>query len=167
MGWLFKKVHSFLQNEGERGLIFQSLCYGIREELNEYYRLIAILENLRESEDEQSKSSFFIDQDSSSKSLSLRKLYLWSIEPFERLKWIGILCDACKSSKGCTLLSIVTTYAKQGSPSIQVLFNRILIEVLGPFSTFLREWVYKGELIGHYEEFFVTVNLSSKDDNFW
>ena len=29
------------------GLINQSLCIAIKEELNEYYRLIAILENLR------------------------------------------------------------------------------------------------------------------------
>ena len=167
MGWLFKKICDFLKDQAERGLVYQSLCYGIKEELNEYYRLIAILENLRESEDDQSKSSFLVEEDSSTKSLSLRKLYLWSIEPFERLKWLGILGDACKSARGCTLLSIVHTYAKQGSPSIQVLINRILKEILNPFSTFLRQWVYKGEINDPNGEFFVSINHSTRDDSFW
>lgn len=51
LGWLFKKVQDFTSGGAIRkeplGLINQSLYAAIQEELIEYYRLIAILENLR------------------------------------------------------------------------------------------------------------------------
>ncbi len=46
MGWLFKKIIDFLNTEPS-GLMNQAFCQAVKEELNEYYRLIAILENLR------------------------------------------------------------------------------------------------------------------------
>jgi gamma-tubulin complex component 3 len=168
MGWLFRKVVDFIQinNDATNGLIFQSFCFALKEELNEYYRLIAILDNLRESEDDQGKSSFVIE-DSAPKSLNMRKLYLWSLEPFERLKWLAILSDACKNTKGGTLISVIYGYAKQGSPTIQILVNRILKQVLSPLSNFSRLWVYQGEIEDQYEEFFISMNPMSTNDALW
>ncbi len=53
LGWLFKKITDFLEKPCH-GLIRQSLNIAVREELNEYYRLLAVLENIRakQSEDE-------------------------------------------------------------------------------------------------------------------
>jgi len=170
MGWLYKKVVNFIEeaNIDSRGLVHQSLCYALKEELNEYYRLIAVLENLRDTDDEQSRSAFLAgDQSGGSQSLSLRKLYLWSLEPFERLKWMGIFCDACKKIKGSVILSTIYGYTKQGSPSVQILVNRILKQVLAPFSNFLKQWVYNGELADLYGEFFITINPYIKDDDLW
>jgi gamma-tubulin complex component 3 len=45
MGWLFKKINEILSKDPQ-GLVNQSLFLAIKEELNEYFRLIAILENL-------------------------------------------------------------------------------------------------------------------------
>ncbi len=55
MGWLFRKVHSFIENNSnpKKGFILQSLCVALKEELNEYYRLIAIFENLKKDETRQ------------------------------------------------------------------------------------------------------------------
>lgn len=50
----------------------------IKEELNEYYRLIAVLENLKSENSE--------NQDDP---LTIRKIVLWIKEPFERMKWLG------------------------------------------------------------------------------
>lgn len=159
-GWLFRKVAEYVQSSqyNTKGLIHEALSYTIRNELNEYYRLIAILDNLRDSENKQSKMSFLQGDSSQSKSLTLRKLYLWSMEPIERLKWLAILCDACKGNKGCALLSVVYSYAQQGSPTIQNLINAILGQLLVVFSEMIRLWVYHGELNDQYFEFFVKVN---------
>ena len=53
MGWLFRKINNFINdNSGKNnGKILQSLCCGLKEELNEYYRLIAILENLKNDQE--------------------------------------------------------------------------------------------------------------------
>ena len=49
-----------------------------------------MLENLRDADDEQSRSSYLVESKPAEKSLSLRKLYLWSLEPLERLRWMSI-----------------------------------------------------------------------------
>jgi len=169
MGWLYKKVVNFIEeaNIDSRGLVHQSLCYALKEELNEYYRLIAVLENLRDTDDEENRSAFLAGQQPGSKSLNLRKMYLWSLEPFERLKWMSIFCDACKKIKGSVILSTIYGYTKQGSPSVQILVNRILKQVLAPFSNFLKQWVYNGELADLYGEFFISINPYIKDDDLW
>jgi len=65
------------------------------------------------------KQSFLqedLNSDIRYKNLSLRKLVLWIYEPFERLKWMAILCDACQNQKGGRIISIVMAYNKQGNP---------------------------------------------------
>jgi len=51
MGWLFRKITSFINattsstaRKEEQGLVGQSLCYALQEEMNDYYRLVAVLE---------------------------------------------------------------------------------------------------------------------------
>lgn len=71
MGWLYNKVTHFIANNIDQlSLTSQSLCYSFQNELTEYYRLIALLEQ----------------QISATAGLSLRKLYLWCEEPLERMK---------------------------------------------------------------------------------
>lgn len=103
IGWLFKKVSSFLQKQ-PLGLVNQSLQLAIKNELNEYYRLIAILENLKNENIENQNDP-----------LTLRKIVLWIKEPFERMKWLAIICDACKNLKGCQVISEVYSYNTQGN----------------------------------------------------
>ena len=105
IGWLFNKIQDFLNITSTtiRGLTFQSLCYAIKEELNEYYHLIAILENMRNQENSQ---------------LNLKKLYLWSLEPYERLKWIAVLTETCQTLKGGELLSALYSYSSHGMPKL-------------------------------------------------
>ena len=31
--------------------------------------------------------------------LTLKKLYLWTLEPIERMKWLAVSCDAVASKK--------------------------------------------------------------------
>ena len=51
-------------------------------ELTEYYRLIAVLE---------------AQQQTGPEALTLRRLLVWTHDPLERLKWLAILVDGCKS----------------------------------------------------------------------
>jgi len=69
--------------------------------MGEYYRWLAVMEGMIK-EDE----------------LTLRKLVLWSYEPFEKLKWMAIVLEAVKPFKGCQIISIINSYRPQGSNSI-------------------------------------------------
>lgn len=51
-------------------------------------------------------------------SLTLRKLVLWSYEPFEKLKWMAIVLEAARPFQGCQIISIINSYRPQGSNSI-------------------------------------------------
>ncbi len=92
----------------------------MKDELKEYYRLLAILENLKNDQEKQYNKYTFQPEQSNvqqrCKNLSLRKIYLWTYQPFERLKWMSILTDACHDQKGGKIISIVMTYNKQGDP---------------------------------------------------
>jgi gamma-tubulin complex component 3 len=145
MGVLYNRIKEFLDKHIIQilGLVSHALAYAIREELNEYYRFITTLESMRDTGIQ------------SGKSLSFKPIYLWTLEPMECLKWILILCDACKQLKGGQILSALFSYTIHGCPEIQVLVTRLLTKSLSPFLRFLEFWIYKGELVDPMEEFFI------------
>lgn len=145
MGILYNRIKEFLDKHIIQilGLVSHALAYAIREELNEYYRFITTLESMRDTGLQ------------SGKGLTFKAIYLWTLEPMECLKWILVLCDACKQLKGGQILSALFSYTIHGCPEIQVLVTRLLTKSLSPFLRFLEFWIYKGELVDPMEEFFI------------
>jgi gamma-tubulin complex component 3 len=156
MGVLYQKIKNFLdvQSSSMTGLVSQSLCYAIKDELSEYYRFIATLENMR-------------DSNFQAGGLSFKSLYLWTIDPMECLKWILIICDVCRPLKGGQILSTLFSYTMHGCPEIQHLVNRLLTKSLAPFMNFLRNWVYSGELVDPLGEFFIEMSKKTVVDKIW
>ena len=79
LGWLYERCDRFCAststNEGRcRG----ALRAAVRDELSDYYRLVAVLEAQLRDE-----------------GLSLRRLLVWLVEPLERLRLLANACDAC------------------------------------------------------------------------
>jgi len=120
------------------------------------------LENLKNDQEKHFATSSFekeeLNMAQRCKNLSLRKLQLWIYEPFERLKWMAIIADACKGQKGGRIISIIMCYNKQGNKQIQALINRILKHVLVPLIHFIKRWIYYGEVNDPYDEFFIKEN---------
>jgi gamma-tubulin complex component 3 len=82
LGWLYRKIIEYINmniDETSIGIVTQSFCYALHQELTEYYRLIALLE--------QQRSEF-------ETSLNMRKLYFWCAEPLTRMRWMAVLVDA-------------------------------------------------------------------------
>ena len=89
LGWLFRKVRKFLNARvGDKalGLVGQSFCAALHKELTEYYKLLAVLE----AQQTQSAESAFSD------GLTLRRLMVWTNDPFTRMKALATLVDLCK-----------------------------------------------------------------------
>lgn len=90
LGWLYKKVNDWLKLNVETSLsmdvnqVTQALCFSIQSELNEYFRLLSILDSQRQKYSETDTANF----------LNLRKLYLWVQEPLDRMKWLAIIIDS-------------------------------------------------------------------------
>ena len=167
MGWLFRRVREYIllatnfdqsgRNHVEHGLVGQSLSFALQEELNDYYRLVAILEaqiqQQQEIADSQNETSSPTPKSMSA--LTLRRLFVWSQEPLQRLRLMASIVDSTKGLRGAALASAVDGFSRHGDPSVQQFVQRLMRELCAPLYAMLRRWLFEGELQDPHEEFFV------------
>lgn len=99
LGWLFRKIRKYLDaHAGDKamGLVGQSFCAALQQELTEYYRLLAVLEGQHQVGD-----AGFVGEGASG-SLTLRRLMVWTYDPLMRLRTLAALVDACKGNRAKT-----------------------------------------------------------------
>ncbi|KAL7845663.1 hypothetical protein AOLI_G00238550 [Acnodon oligacanthus] len=143
------------------GLVGQSFCASLHQELKEYYRLLSVLHAQLQVEDDQGVN---VGVDST---LTLRRLLVWTYDPKIRLKTLAALVDYCQGRKGGELASAVHAYGKTGDPHMRALVQHILGLVSHPILNFLYRWIYDGELEDTYHEFFVASDPTVKTDRLW
>ncbi|KAM9334000.1 gamma-tubulin complex component 3 isoform 1-T1 [Symphorus nematophorus] len=164
LGWLHNKVRKYTDARSlDRafGLVGQSFCASLHQELKEYYRLLSVLHSQLQVEDEQGVNVC------SESSLTLRRLLVWMYDPKVRLKTLAALVDFCQGRKGGELASAVHSYGKTGDPQMRALVQHILSLVSHPILNFLYRWIYDGELEDTYHEFFVASDPNVKTDRLW
>ncbi|KAM3585689.1 uncharacterized protein V6R79_024488 [Siganus canaliculatus] len=164
LGWLHNKVRKYTDARSlDRafGLVGQSFCASLHQELKEYYRLLSVLHSQLQVEDEQGVSAC------TENSLTLRRLLVWMYDPKVRLKTLAALVDFCQGRKGGELASAVHSYGKTGDPQMRALVQHILSLVSHPILNFLYRWIYDGELEDTYHEFFVASDPNVKTDRLW
>ncbi|XP_033868133.3 gamma-tubulin complex component 3 homolog [Acipenser ruthenus] len=164
LGWLHNKVRKYTdQRSLDRafGLVGQSFCAALHQELKEYYRLLSVLHSQLQVEDDQGVNLGVEN------SLTLRRLLVWTYDPKIRLKTLAALVDHCQGRKGGELASAVHAYGKTGDPYMRALVQHILSLVSHPILNFLYRWIYDGELEDTYHEFFVASDPTVKTDRLW
>ncbi|XP_033957275.1 gamma-tubulin complex component 3 [Pseudochaenichthys georgianus] len=164
LGWLHNKVRKYTDARSlDRafGLVGQSFCAALHQELKEYYRLLSVLHSQLQVEDEH---GVMVCTESS---LTLRRLLVWMYDPKIRLKTQAALVDFCQGRKGGELASAVHSYGKTGDPQMRALVQHILSLVSNPILNFLYRWIYDGELEDTYHEFFVASDPNVKTDRLW
>lgn len=164
LGWLHNKIRKYTDSHSlDRafGLVGQSFCAALHQELKEYYRLLSVLHAQLQVEDDQGVS------DGMDSSLTLRRLLVWTYDPKVRLKTLAALVDYCQGRKGGELASAVHAYGKTGDPHMRALIQHILGLVSHPILNFLYRWIYDGELEDTYHEFFVASDPTVKTDRLW
>ncbi|XP_030266119.1 gamma-tubulin complex component 3 isoform X2 [Sparus aurata] len=162
LGWLHNKVRKYTDARSlDRafGLVGQSFCASLHQELKEYYRLLSVLHS--QVEDDQGMNVC------TEGSLTLRRLLVWMYDPKVRLKTLAALVDFCQGRKGGELASAVHSYGKTGDPQMRALVHHILSLVSHPILNFLYRWIYDGELEDTYHEFFVASDPNVKTDRLW
>ncbi|KAM4859980.1 LOW QUALITY PROTEIN: gamma-tubulin complex component 3 [Thomomys bottae] len=164
LGWLHNKIRKYTdQRSLDRsfGLVGQSFCAALHQELTEYYRLLSVLHSQLQLEDDQGVN---VGLESG---LTLRRLLVWTYDPKIRLKTLAALVDYCQGRKGGELASSVHAYTKTGDPYMRSLAQHILSLVSHPVLSFLYRWIYDGELEDTYHEFFVASDPTVKADRLW
>ncbi|GAN07895.1 gamma-tubulin complex component 3 [Mucor ambiguus] len=162
IGWLYTKVRNFVNDNMDSptiGLVGQSLCAALQQELTEYYKLIAILEAQVEKQ--------MINNQVTSQSLTLKKLMIWTLDCNQKLRLMSVLVDVCQGQKGGALIAAIHNYTKHGDPFIKNYLTKMLQIVSKPFYEMLERWVYEGELDDPYEEFFVACDRTVPEEELW
>ncbi|KAM9835770.1 gamma-tubulin complex component 3 isoform 2-T2 [Aulostomus maculatus] len=164
LGWLHNKVRKYTDARSlDRafGLVGQSFCASLHQELKEYYRLLSVLHSQLQVEDDQGVNVC------TESSLTLRRLQVWMYDPKVRLKTLAALVDFCQGRKGGELASAIHAYGKTGDPQMRALVQHILSLASHPILNFLYRWIYDGELEDTYHEFFVASDPNVKADRLW
>ncbi|KAI7888030.1 Spc98 family-domain-containing protein [Mucor mucedo] len=164
LGWLYIRIRNFIKlniDNSSIGLVGQSLCAALQQELTEYYKLIAILE--AQIEKQIANKSLPNDQTS----LTLKRLTVWTLDYYQKLKLMSILVDVCQDQKGGALMTTIHNYTKHGDPFIKKYITEMLQVVSKPFYEMLERWVYEGELDDPYGEFFVACDPTVSEEDLW
>lgn len=162
LGWLFSRINGFCQKvakeETAEGFVRQSFAAVLSEEIVEYYRIIAIIEQQLHFP---SGSDQYRDNSNSGPHVSLFRLQVWTMDHFYRLKMLAILIEECKRKRGGALVNVVYRKMQTGDPQLKRCLTRVLNQVVMPIRKMLCRWIFYGEIDDPYKEFFITHHSSS------
>lgn len=129
-------LHARLSNQASaEGLLQQALCEALRQQLQDYYEMLALL---------------------MSRKLTLRSLWSWLLAPRARLGFLATLSEATRQGVfGGAVASTVVAFAQSGDLEVQKAATRILASVVRPLLAMIRAWMTEGELQDPFGEFFV------------
>ena len=174
LGWLHKLLLSFINTaenpSSAKGLTVQAFAYALQEELQDFKRLLAVLE--KEVTADSSSSGNSTDGDN----ITLLSLKVWLRSPLDRMGELAQLVDATQSLHGGALLSRLHGHTRLGDKAAVATVVRITTSSAVPFFHALKRsfiitvlvlniyfdlclccrWILYGELSDLYEEFFVT-----------
>ena len=173
IGWLFYKINKYIfyyKSSKFNSLYIQSFIFAIKNELDEYYKLISFYKKMNNN-DLSNDVNHIPSNDNIkeirkySKKLNLKNLFMGVIPYKEKLKWILTCCEAILTLKGSAILSQIYSYVVYlGNEKY---LNNILLEVTKPFLEFILNWIKFGKIEDPYDEFFVRINNDIKDDDIW
>jgi gamma-tubulin complex component 3 len=153
IGFLYKKLSSHFGSMSAKdnvGLVAQSFCSSMQNELTQFYRLIAVLENAI-----------------SRGEMTLRRLQLWCMEPTQRLRMMVAMVESCVGAYGGAQAGVVHSYIHHGDPTVQEFVHKVLKSMCSPLFIMVVRWVYEGDLVDPHAEFFIRSEFNVEEENWW
>merc|ERR1712142_449596 len=153
VGGLYEQVHSFTEKqagESSYGLVGHSFVTALREELTEYYRLLAALEhNVRDGQ------------------VTLLQLGIWTRQPMARLKLLVEIVNSVGSASGGALATQLYSFLSQGDPDLKGCVATLLSACCRPLYTMLLRWILDGTLEDPHNEFFICGDPGMQGEAMW
>jgi gamma-tubulin complex component 3 len=152
---LYKDLADFAAGSAGN-LINQSLRAAISQELRSYLSLVATLEG------EIRRASTALEKGDDPKQVratgvTLKRCVIWTRDATMGLRLMSRFVEEAKRKKGGQVISLVHDLSStHGDPFVGAFAQRLLTQVARPFYEMLRHWIYDGELVDPYLEFFVT-----------
>lgn len=138
------------------GLIDQSLRSAINNELRSYLSLVASLETeIRQAlaPIDGGKDRITIQKTG----VTLKRCLIWTRDATMGLRLMKLIVEESKIKRGGQLISLIHSLSSShGDPFVASFAERLLSNIAHPFYEMLKHWIYDGELIDPYHEFFIT-----------
>lgn len=160
---LYRGLSTFVTSPAG-GLLGQSLRSAINNELRSYLSLVATLEaQIRRALSSLDESA---PRDGIGKAgVTLKRCVVWTREATMGLRLMSLIAEESKSKRGGQLVSLIHGFSTaHGDPIVAAFAERLLAHVTRPFYDILRRWIYDGELLDPFLEFFVKEQRPSDDD---
>lgn len=127
LGWVYRRLHAFLERNlkhgAAAGLVAQSLCFALQDELTDYFRLLAVLEAQinqevlagKGSEEEPGAGAAGAAARTPATGLTLRRLLVWTQDPLLRMRLLASLAEATEGMRGGALATAVYRHCQHGT----------------------------------------------------
>lgn len=152
---LYRGLSEFTQ-ASDGGLVSQSLRAAIGIELRSYLSLVATLEG------EIRRCLAAAEKDDTpmgvrKAGVTLKRCVIWTRDATMGLRLMTLVVEESKQKIGGQLISLIHGFSSShGDPFVGAFAERLLTRVTRPFYDMLRRWIYDGELVDPYHEFFVS-----------
>ncbi|TQN71471.1 Spindle pole body component alp6 [Colletotrichum shisoi] len=151
---LYRRLDIFVKSPAQ-GLLRQSIRAAIGGELRSYLSLVATLEG-------QIRRALSSLDDSAPRGgigkagVTLKRCVVWTREATMGLRLMSLIAEESESKRGGQLISLIHGFSSShGDPMVAAFAERLLVHVTRPFYDILRRWIYDGELLDPFCEFFV------------
>lgn len=138
LGWVFRRIKRFLELKTNCSFVDQSFTESISEDIRNYYKFIAILESKINAKDN---------------SFTLNNLYIWSLEPLRRLKWIAATIETPQKHNRLVHMSKLISH---GNRLVSSHISSVLNSSTKPHIDFAIKWLFFGSLSDPFDEFFIS-----------
>jgi gamma-tubulin complex component 3 len=154
LGWLLRKIRELTsQIAGLHSLVHEALAAASHKEVNNYYRLVAILE----AQTQQQAGSVIAAAGGTdmSEQLTLRRLQVWLSEPLYRLRVLATCLESTRLQQGAQVINTLHAMSKHGDPLVRKVLGPLLEDVCMPYFKLVSQWVLDGGLDGTSDDFFI------------
>ena len=165
LGWLLRRIKELCREAGSSGsVVHEALVAATNREVNNCYRLIAILEaqSLRperladqEGDVTDVKAPSTSNGSTSKGQLSLRRLEVWLSEPQERLRVIAACLETALPLRGGEVINALHAMSKHGDPLVRRSIKPLLEEACIPYLKRIARWITEGLLDGASDDFMI------------
>ncbi|SPN97285.1 related to GCP3 (gamma-tubulin complex) [Cephalotrichum gorgonifer] len=161
---LYRKLDTFVKSPA-KGLLGQSLRAAIGSELRSYLNLIATLEvQIRRALS--SLDGTAPRQGIGSAGVTLKRCVVWTREATMGLRLMCLIAEESEKKRGGQLITMIHSFSSShGDPMVAAFAERLLRQFTRPFYDILRHWIYDGELVDPYLEFFVREQTPGDGDS--
>ena len=155
---LYKTLANYVDSQ-DGGLVNQSLRAAISGELRSYLGLVATLEG------EIRRALTAIEKGEDNKNgvraagVTLKRCVIWTRDATMGLRLMALIVEDSQQKRGGQIITLIhSLLSSHGDPFVAGFAERLLVHVARPFYDMLRHWIYDGELVDPYHEFFVVEN---------